>query len=221
MWKSFKHRDLTKKTREFLWKSTHDAFKIGNFWSRIETLEHRGVCPHCEVEESMEHILTECTAPGREQVWALANELWNKRSDVPIPSNFGSLLGCCLVNYKRENGLPDSGRNRLFRIVVSESMYMIWKLRCERAISWGNDPTKVHPPHEIHNKWLQAINARLRTDSVRTNVKIFKKKSLDTKVVLRTWEKCLKDNLHKVKNWCGKTGVLVGIVPRRPPGRNR
>jgi len=59
VWKSFKHRDLTKKTREFLWKSTHDAFKIGNFWSGIETLEHRGVCPHCEVEELMEHILTD------------------------------------------------------------------------------------------------------------------------------------------------------------------
>ena len=99
-------------------------------------------------------------------------------------------------------------------------MYMIWKIRCEHTISWNNVPTKSHSAHEIHNKWLQAINARLKMDSVQTNTKIFKK-TLDPKTVLRTWKNCLKDDLHETRNWCGKTGVLVGIVPRRPPGRNR
>lgn len=32
------------------------------------------------VEGSMEHILTECNAPEREQIWSLVRELWNKRS---------------------------------------------------------------------------------------------------------------------------------------------
>ena len=100
-------------------------------------------------------------------------------------------------------------------------MYMIWKIRCERTISWNNDPEKTHSPHEIHNKWLQAINTRLRMDSVQTNNKIFKKKAIDPKIILKTWKNCLKDNLHDTRNWCGKTGVLVGIAPKRPPGRNR
>ena len=169
----------------------------------------------------MEHILTECDAPGREQIWTLANELWNKRSQTAIPTSYGTLLGCCLSNFKKQNGKSDKGLNRLFRIIVSESMYMIWKIRCERTIMWDNDPTKTHSAYEIHNKWLQAINTRLKMDSVQTNTKIFKKKTLDPKTVLRTWKNCLKDNLHETRNWCGKTGVLVGIVPKRPPGRNR
>ena len=221
VWLSTRHRDLSKKTREFIWKSIHDAFKIGKFWDRIEGYEHRGVCRICESEESMEHILTECTAPGRTQVWALANELWKKRSNTPIPESYGALLGCCLSEFKTPGGKPDKGLNRLFRILVSESMYVIWRTRCERVITWGNDPSKSHSPHEIHNKWLQAINARLRMDSVQTNQKIFKDKALLAKTVLKTWEGCLKDNLHETRNWCGKTGVLVGIAPRRPPGRNR
>jgi len=35
IWKSTRHKDLTKKSREFLWKCIHDAFKIGKFWSKI------------------------------------------------------------------------------------------------------------------------------------------------------------------------------------------
>ena len=221
IWKSTKNKDFTKKTREFLWKCIHNAFKIGKFWDNIPGYETRGTCAHCNVEESMEHILTECDAPGRTEVWALANELWHKRSDSPIPTNYGAILGCGLTNFTKDQGKPDTGLNRLFRIIVSESMYLIWKIRCERAITWGNDPSKLHAPHEIHNKWLLSINSRLKIDSVQTNRKIFRKKVLDSKTVLKTWKKCLKDNIHNTKNWCGKTGVLVGIAPKRPPGRNR
>ena len=62
---------------------------------------------------------------------------------------------------------------------------------------------------------------RLRTDSIQTNTKIFKKKVIHAKTVLKTWKDCLKDNLHETRNWCGKTGVLVGIAPKRSPGQNR
>jgi hypothetical protein len=100
-------------------------------------------------------------------------------------------------------------------------MYMIWKIRCKRTITWQNDPTKTHSEYEIHNKWLQTINTWLKMDSIQTNTKIFKKKSIDPKIVLKTWKRCLKDDLLNTNNWCGKTGVLVGIAPKRPPGRNR
>jgi len=221
VWKSTRHRDLTKKTREFLWKCMYDAFKIGKFWSRIEGYEQRGICSSCGAEETMEHILTECSAPGREQVWGLANRLWKMRADSDLPLNYRALLGCSLPNFRKTNDRPDKGLNRLFRIVVSESMYLIWKLRCERTIAWEGDPTRQHAPYEIHNKWLQAINARLRMDSVQTNKKIFKKKVIQPRLVLQTWDGCLKDGLHEERNWCGKTGVLVGIAPKHPPGRNR
>ena len=82
----------------------------------------------------MEHILLECDAPGRKQVWELANKLWRMRSDQPLPTTYGGILGCGLAMYAKENGRPDTGLNGLFRIIVSESAHPIWKLRCERRI---------------------------------------------------------------------------------------
>ena len=93
IWGSTKHKDLTKKTQEFLWKCMHDAFKIGKFWENVPNFEHRGTCAHCDVEESMEHILTQCDTPGRTIVWALADELWRKRSQTEIPTNYGAVSG--------------------------------------------------------------------------------------------------------------------------------
>ncbi|KAF9642314.1 hypothetical protein BDM02DRAFT_3065203, partial [Thelephora ganbajun] len=84
-----------------------------------------------------------------------------------------------------------------------------------RAITWSDNPSKTHPQREVHNKWLQATTSRLRMDGVQTNKRIFKKKATDPKIVLKTWKNCLKDNLHKTTNWCGKTEVLVGIAPKR------
>jgi hypothetical protein len=37
IWKSTRHKDLTKRTQEFLWKNIHDAFKIGKFWPSLRT----------------------------------------------------------------------------------------------------------------------------------------------------------------------------------------
>lgn len=93
------------------------------------------------------------------------------------------------MDYKKQSGKPDAGFNRLFRIVPPESMYMIWKIQCERAISWANDPARAHSDHEIHNKWLQAINLQLGMDSVQTSIKAFKKKVIEPKIVLETAQK--------------------------------
>ena len=75
-------------------------------------------------KESIERIPTGCNTPDREQIWSLARELWNKKSQNPILENYGALLGCCL---KKDNGKSVKSLNRLFRILISESMYMIGK----------------------------------------------------------------------------------------------
>jgi len=35
VWLATKHKDLTRKTRDFLWKSTQHAYKIGEYWTNI------------------------------------------------------------------------------------------------------------------------------------------------------------------------------------------
>jgi len=114
----------------------------------------------------MEHILLECDTPGGAQMWKLANKLWSMRSDKPLPKTYGGLLGCALAVHTKGNGRPDTGLNRLFRIIMSESIRLIWKLRCERRIAG-----KHHPEREIHNRWVRAMNARLTLDNLSTNRK--------------------------------------------------
>jgi len=131
IWISIRSRDISRNIRDYLWKTLHSAYKVGNFWDNIPGHEQWGLCPVCETEESMEHILLECDAPGRTQIWKLANKLWKMRSNQPLPSSYGSILGCGIAVHTK-NGKPDTGLNRLFRIIMSESAHLIWKLRCER-----------------------------------------------------------------------------------------
>lgn len=89
-----------------------------------------------------------------------ANELWNKRSQDLISKNYGALVGRCLANFKNNNGKPDKGLNRLFRILISESMFHDIVLSHLVFHIMYKDPTKTHSAYEIHNEWLQAINSR-------------------------------------------------------------
>ena len=133
IWLATKHKDFTRKTRDFLWKSTQHAYKIGEYWTNIPGYEDRGICPLCDELEDMEHILSTCRSTARSTAWRLANELWSKRNNSPLPSNLGDILGCGLANFQTI-GKPDTGKNRLYRIIVSETAFLIWKLRNERRI---------------------------------------------------------------------------------------
>ena len=82
----------------------------------------------------------------------------------------------------------DKGTTHLFRIVVSESAHLIWKLRNERVIQ-GKDAASER---EIQNKWCKAINNRLNLDCILTNMR-YGKKAIKKSLVKHTWRKVLKD----------------------------
>jgi hypothetical protein len=93
--------------RTFLWKCTHNAYKIGNFWDKIPEHEHYSLCPVCKVEESMEHILLQCTIPGQQVIWNLARQLWDLKKKRWPRISYGTILGCSLTKmtdnvYKKE-----------------------------------------------------------------------------------------------------------------------
>ena len=48
VWRSIRHRDVTGKIRDFLWKHTHRIYRLGNFWKHILNGEYRAVCPLCD-----------------------------------------------------------------------------------------------------------------------------------------------------------------------------
>ena len=167
----------------------------------------------------MEHILKTCTAKPRVEAWNLANALWNKRHPTPLPTELGDILGCGLASFKRD-GKPDVGKNRLFRIIVSETAYLIWKMRNERRIR-DNDGPDTATEQEIRNRWMNTINRRLTINRTLTDVRRFRKKAMDEKMIRATWSGCLKNEDYLPQSWPTNKGVLVGISLVCLPGHTR
>jgi hypothetical protein len=65
----------------------------------------------------------------------------------------------------------DKGANHLFCIII-------WKLQCERRISFEDNPEKYHSEVEVHNRWINTINTRLTMDQLITNRKYYGIKAL-------------------------------------------
>jgi hypothetical protein len=89
------------------------------------------------------------------------------------------------------------------QILITESAYLIWSLRCERVIQ-----EKTHSEREINTRWLHAINKRLTDDKI-TATRIKRDKQTEQKV-RRTWEHVLKKEQDLPNNWFLYREVLVG-----------
>ncbi|KAJ7847038.1 hypothetical protein B0H13DRAFT_1550447, partial [Mycena leptocephala] len=109
-----------------------------------------------------EHILLRCKRPGQSLVWSLAKDLWLKKHPSWPTLSMGIILGCGMASLSDENDRKLQGTSRLFRILISESAFTIWKIRNEIVIKRAGEPL---PENAIHNKWLHAINQRLLFDS--------------------------------------------------------
>jgi hypothetical protein len=163
----------------------------------------------------MEHILIDCEAPGCQTLWDLARELWEKTGHDWPEINLGSIFACGFAHFKTAKDKPDKGADRLFRILISETAHLIWKLRCTRVIERGSDPTKYFSEREIHNRWLSCINQRLRIDLLLTDRRKFGNRASNFKLILSTWKRVIKDaeNLQDIQIL--QSRVLVGIDPLR------
>ncbi|KAJ7506311.1 hypothetical protein B0H11DRAFT_1707133 [Mycena galericulata] len=139
-----------------------------------------------------------------------------------------TLFGRSFPFSKWGNGSKRLRASRLYRIIISESLYMIWKIRCDCVIGKGGQSLSNS---EIHNKWLHAINERLKFDCILTNHSRYGKNvSIKPILVLQTWSSTLKNEEDLPENWLKEPKVLVGIEPMRSPppsqpadrpGRNR
>ncbi|KAJ7247691.1 hypothetical protein C8J57DRAFT_973806, partial [Mycena rebaudengoi] len=99
--------------------------------------------------------------------------------------------------------------DRLFRILITESVFLIWKLRNDCVIA--NDGVLASKP-AIHNRWLQLINERLTIDrNLTSEIKHGKQYSLSVPLILETWKGTLKGEEDLPDDWVRGPEVLVGI----------
>ncbi|KAJ6541496.1 hypothetical protein B0H19DRAFT_1212769 [Mycena capillaripes] len=194
IWHSIRDKHIDRRVRNFLWRALHQAFKCGNYWLNIPTFEHWATCSVCKIDDSMEHALLECQAPGREIIWRLCKELWEKKFMNMPNLSIGLIMACSLTNFKDSKGKNLPQANRLFKIISIE---------------------------QIHNRWVAALNKRLKIDQLLTDRSRYGSRALDIKTVLKTCDGVLMDNRNLPENWIWQSGVLVGIGKFCPPGRNR
>ena len=100
--------------------------------------------------------------------------------------------------------------SRLWRIIISESAHLIWRLRCERVIGHSEDRDWQHAAKEIRARWLAMMNSRLRHDIEGTKKK-YGRLALRKNLVLQTWERMIGDKANLPKDWTSVRRVLVGI----------
>ncbi|KAF5382437.1 hypothetical protein D9615_002719 [Tricholomella constricta] len=221
IWNSLQCKDISRNISAFLWRTMHNSYPIGDFWSRITNFEHRSQCQTCNTEESMDHILTECPDSCQDTIWRLAENLWSRKGLPWFQPTIGMQLGCALVSFKDEKGKPRVGASRLYKIIMTESTHLIWKLRCEWRIGRDSDPEKKHTKVEAENRWYEAINRRLKFDCLMTDNMRYGRKAIRSSLVRQTWKNTLQNEENLPENWYAKTGVLVGRGTERPRGRNR
>ncbi|KAF6763351.1 hypothetical protein DFP72DRAFT_759224, partial [Ephemerocybe angulata] len=219
--KQRKHGTLTQKWCAFNWKALNGAHKVGEFWKHTPVSDRYMPCTSCNAPvESLEHIIFECRMTNQELVWKLTKDLWNRTSATFPDLNLGIVLGISEIDIKREDGSTDRGLTRLFRILISETVYLIWLLRCEWRISREADPMRVHPASEVTARWNARIGRRMRMDWNLTNQAIHKTRALNKSLVQRTWNRLRLSETGITVNV--SEGVLVGSgAAERLPGRNR
>ena len=131
------------------------------------------------------------------------------------------MLGCGLANFRNEKGKKRVGHSRLYTLVVSESAYLIWRIRCEWRIERQEDKEKLHTDAKIVSRWLAVINMRLKFDCLMSDKRRYGCKAIDPEIVRKTWDRVLQDEQGLPDNWVYESGVLVGMRAERPLGRNR
>ena len=196
IWKHIRKSPIRPKIQQFFYKILHGSYKVGRYWLNIPDLEERCFCGTCRNDESMDHILTTCEHPARKLIWEMAKALWPHDENTWPGISFGTIIGCNTLNVdtlqvkKDDSGQTqatkqhDPGATRLLKILISESAYLIWILRCERTIRGTERSNK-----EVETAWRKAINRRLSEDKT-TATKILRREQY-TNIVTNTWDRAL------------------------------
>jgi ribonuclease HI/exonuclease III len=212
IWKSKEHNDLRPQIRQFLFKSLHGIHKIGNYWKHIPGYTHCAKCAMCGAHETLSHALFECTDESRRLVWSLAEEAWDP-SKYKWPSmDEGTVLGVGMltaepVNDDVEGPSPAHGRakrsgaSRRLRILISESMWLVWRLRCE----WTMEK-KRSSEQTVRARWKDAIEQRIRQDRLLATRKTLHKRRTEA-----TWGTLINDYNNLPENWVTNMDVEVRL----------
>ncbi|KAF8215257.1 hypothetical protein K438DRAFT_1561908, partial [Mycena galopus ATCC 62051] len=205
IWCSIRSKDLLPCTPQFLWRVMHNAHRVGDYWKHIPECEDWAIRQTCGGVEDLEHILINCKSPGPGIIWKVVEKLWLGKEPVWPEVSLG---GCGLMHFEDKNREAKPGTRRLYRILVSDSAYTIWKLRNDRVISRAGAPLTEK---EIINKWMYDLNQCLQQDMILANTSVGRNcLHLAPTLVKDTWAETLDNKGNLPEIWLKESRVLVG-----------
>ncbi len=164
IWRSLRSKHIPRECRQFMWMTLHDGYIVGDKWLRekmSDEMKARAQCAKCGVMESMGHILFDCEAVGRRTIWGLVRETWELTGLPWHGPNWGTALGAGCAVFESENGSRKPAAEALWTILWTESLYLIWKLRCERIIQ--NDKREFTIP-EVTRRWYATMDTSVKPE---------------------------------------------------------
>ncbi|KAH9912805.1 uncharacterized protein B0H18DRAFT_889252 [Fomitopsis serialis] len=144
----------------------------------------------------------------------MAKALWQKKQLAWPELSLGDIQGLCLRRWTGARGQRRRHAERFWKILISESAFLIWKLRCERVIGHADEDDWEHTGQAIRARWTRAMNERLHLDMVQTHRR-FGRSAVKKDKVLGTWNGTLFDELALPEDWTTYNRVLVGIDATR------
>ncbi len=210
IWSSLRAKHVSRAASQFMWMAIHDGYMLGTQWLRPNMsaeLQLRAVCSICGECETMSHVLLECGAKGQEILWNLLKETWALTGAKWNEPCWGTAIGAACAVFTSRDGDRKSHIEHLWCILCTETVHLIWKMRCERVIQRdGAEFTE----NEITNRYYATMDTRLTLDR-RTAALARGKKSLKPQDVERIWRPVIENSNGLPPRWVTDSGVLVGI----------
>ncbi|KAI1787033.1 hypothetical protein LXA43DRAFT_896822 [Ganoderma leucocontextum] len=213
IWKSLRKKTVTREVRQFIWMTIHDGYMVGSQWLRpnmSDELKARATCKVCNEVDSMQHILFECRAPERDLIWKLFRQTWALTKRPWHEPSWGTSAGAACATFKSPKGKRMPEAEDLWTVLATESLHLIWKMRCERVIQNDGEPFSRA---EVRNRWYSTIEHRFAMERmiVAAQLTTSKPHAKQVEKLEETWLPILK-NTHKLPyDWAVNSGVLVGI----------
>ncbi|KAG8921831.1 hypothetical protein FRC00_008182 [Tulasnella sp. 408] len=165
LWRSLREPYIRREISDFLWLMIHGRSQCGTMFSKWGLgWDDLQFC-ECGAVELMEHILKDCgDAVWRINLWWTMSDLLRSSGMIPAamcrPPTFAEIMGVGVVR------LPNRVATRLWATIVSETAFVIWKLRNRRRFDGTNISNAM-----AENFWRSALEKRARTDLAVTRLR--------------------------------------------------
>ncbi|KAL7282742.1 hypothetical protein ACG7TL_004216 [Trametes sanguinea] len=181
VWRALRKDCVAREHAQFLWRTMHDSFMVGEHWARpgmADEYRARAECRTCSEVEDMNHILFTCRANGALTVWNCMEAAWRATGKAWPGVSWGTVIGAPSVSICDLGGKRSAPAEARWTILALESAYLVWKLRCERVIQQEGAEQSCS---EVVNRWRAALARRREMDYGMTS------KSLAAKALTKAW----------------------------------